>query len=385
MVLILAAAVAVAVAADPQIVVTGVPLSRLKADAEACIAQQCPAKQDIDLSIRYAEGLFKTGRYAEARRTLTATASRTKGARLQEPIAVSELYLALANVAAHDGERRIVRRATYDRAAVLRDSLPADAPEKLLADMSIVDLQMRDGDYPRAARGYAGIADRAKAAGEVRIFAALKLRQASLAHTRQRPAEADALLAELSASTDLRLRPYRLAARAFGARLARERGDKQATDRFLAELAREPQRAAPLLLWSPPIAAPSDPVEKNKFEVTTDSASRSSDYTGTRWADIGYWIKPDGTVETPEILRGTLTAGRAGQVLASIAGRRYASFAGGEEGGQYRAERVTLTADYAVPVGSLIRRRFNNPHYEFLDITGGAPELPREQAANTKG
>ncbi len=382
MVLFLAVAVATAVAGDPQIVVTGVPLSKLKADAEACIIQHCPAKQDIDLSIRYAEGLFKTGRYSDARRTLTATASRTKSARGQEPIAVSDLYLALANVATHDGEQRVIRSATYDRAAVLHEFLPVNAPETLLADVSVVDLQMRGGDYMRAARGYASIAERAKAAGELRIFAALKLRQASLAHTRQRDAEADALLAELSASSDPRLRPYRLAARAFGARLARERGDKQATDRFLAELAREPQRAAPLLLWSPPIAPPADAVEKNKFQITTDTASRSSDYTGTRWADIGYWIKPDGTVETPEVLRGTLTAARASQVLASIAGRRYASFAGGEDGGQYRAERVTLTADYGVPIGSLVRRRLNNPHYEFLDITGGAPELPREQARN---
>ena len=42
--------------------------------------------------------------------------------------------------------------------------------------------------------------------------------------------------------------------------------------------------------------------------------------------------------------------------------------------GLYRIERWTLTFDYATPIGSLIRRRAINPHYEQLDITPAPPE-----------
>ncbi len=367
-VLALAAATVTSPSDPAEIVVLGIPLSKLKLDHDECLETRCATIKDVNVSVRYAEGLFKVGRYVESRRVLTASGSRTKAARKQEPVAVSNLYLALANVATHEGDQRIVRNSTFQRAAILHDALPLDAPESLAADMSVADLDNRAGDYPRAAHQYASLAIRAAAADHVRIFAALKLRQATVAHLRRRETEASAFLAELTNATDERLRPYRVASRALAARFAVDRGDKGAIDRLLGELASEGPRTAPTLLWSAAPPVPSNPVAATPGDRVTDTETRSSDVIGLRWADIGYWIKPDGSVETPVLLRGNLGDARVASLSAWITRRRYAPFFN-DAGGQYRAERVTLTADYAVPKGSLIARRLLNPRYEFLDIT----------------
>ena len=145
--------------ADPTIVVTGIPMSKLKAAVDRCVTGGCPPKEDIDASIRYAEGLFRTGKYQDARRVLAGSLGRTKGAAKDEPIALSELHQATATVAMHEGEQAVVKAATFARARVLHDALPANAPEVLTADLGVGDLQARLGDNASAATSYARVAD----------------------------------------------------------------------------------------------------------------------------------------------------------------------------------------------------------------------------------
>lgn len=372
--LAIAAATAAAVPGGDTIVVTAVPLSRLKSDLDSCIAARCPAKQDIDLSIRYAEGLFRTGKLVDAKHLLQATAGRTKGADAAEPVARSELFQATATVAQHEGDQRIFRDATFARAAVLRDNLSPAAPETLTAELGVGDLRARFGDPFRAADSYAATADKARAAGYPRIEMAARLRQAMLYHSRKRDGEARAVLDAVAADPRPGLQAYRLGARILTARIARDRGDTRATDELLAALAREPRGPAPMLLWSPPLphaADTGDAFRDRTGGLAVDTSIRSSDMLDLGWADIGYWVRPDGRVEEAEVLRGNRKPGWAVPALAWVNALRFRP--GGDGAGQYRVERFTLTADYAVPVGSLIRRRILHPRYEHLDITGGAP------------
>ena len=108
----------------------------------------------------------------------------------------------------------------------------------------------------------------------------------------------------------------------------------------------------------------------NGFEIQQDTQTRSSDRASLRWADVGFWITPGGTVADAEVLRGSRDATWAAPIVATIAARRYTPFADAPSGqGRYRIERFTLTADFVTPIGSNIRRRAGAPHYERLDLT----------------
>jgi hypothetical protein len=167
-------------------------------------------------------------------------------------------------------------------------------------------------------------------------------------------------------------RPYRVAARVLTARIARARGDKAATDAMIAALQNDPDKGAPTLVYSPPYAKPTDPVHHDPFEVTADTQTRSGDVRGLLWVDIGFGIRDDGTVATPEVLRSSRTSGWASPLLKMVGARRYTPSTGNDETpGHYRVERYTLTADFGTPIGSLIRRRVSTPRFEQLDLTDG--------------
>jgi hypothetical protein len=134
-----------------------------------------------------------------------------------------------------------------------------------------------------------------------------------------------------------------------------------------------------LLLWQPPLFNPPDPANPDDYIRVTSDASA---FSGVRWADIGFLIKPDGTTESPEWLRGNGSPAWANVILRAIAGRRYAPT--GTSAGLYRIERWTLTSDYATSGGTMVRRRSAfHPHYEQLDFTPAAPADDRDGTTAT--
>ena len=146
-----------------------------------------------------------------------------------------------------------------------------------------------------------------------------------------------------------------------------------ASDAFAARLAALPPGTQPLLVSEPKLPAPGvprggviDPL------VMRDSGAQGADMLGLRWADIGYWIRPDGRVADVTIVRSSPRPDWVRPLLGHIAGRRYAAFAIDDSFGQgrYRVERYTLTADYGTPIGSLVRRRVKNKRYEMMEMTG---------------
>ncbi len=178
-----------------------------------------PPRADIVVSVRYAEALFRSGKYVGAREVLARATHRNAGAGPVEPLALSQLYLAQANVAAHLGEQRDVRDATLASARVADDFLPAGDRDRLLADLRLADWRLdsqrleRTSHNPAVAdAAYARIAEEARASGHADVAAAADLHLAWALHARHADARAGRLLAGVAAGTDPAARPYRLAA-----------------------------------------------------------------------------------------------------------------------------------------------------------------------------
>lgn len=133
----------------------------------------------------------------------------------------------------------------------------------------------------------------------------------------------------------------------------------------------------PVLLYSPPI-----------IQVVNDRAFRGGDVIAQmatenyddQWADVSFWVKPDGRVADPDILRGSKALDRywLKPVLAAIAARRYAPLKlAANDPGLLRVERYTRTAHLVTSTGSRLRVREAFPRIEMLDLTAeGSATLP---------
>lgn len=88
-------------AAPPPITMTGTRLQDYAVSLDARVAAHCPPRADTVASIPNAEALFRRGDYRVVREVLAKSTARNAHAGAVEPVALSPLYLAQANVAAH--------------------------------------------------------------------------------------------------------------------------------------------------------------------------------------------------------------------------------------------------------------------------------------------
>lgn len=357
---------------DPEIIVTG------RRDAmtalAACLARRCPPVEDISASLAVAEQEFLLGDYRGARRVLASAVSRNKGYAAIHPRAVATLYDVHARIAYHYGDVDHYRRSTFRRAEILKAGLPDADAERLRASAHIGDMLASLDKYREADRHYASVGRTARAAGQAKMAFAMDLRRAWLRHARGDSGLARRDLRALAASTqeaDLRLVTSILLAR-----LARDLGEPDQLVALIAEIARQPEGTPPTLLFEPPVWNPTAAVsDRDRIGPTSANAiDIPLGLNAFRWIDIGYWIRPDGRVADAEILRGGRTAAWAAPVVKAIAGRRYAPTEA-EVGapGQYRLERVTYTADFAVPRGSFVKQRVGRSRLRRQDITRALP------------
>jgi len=349
------------------ITVTASRLEDFAAAAERCARGGCRTREDVAVSVSYASALFDRGQYLDAKRLLAAAVARNRPAGSAEPLAVSQLYTAQATLAKHEGDQKIVRDATWASRNLLAASPGVPVLQRLTAEFRLGDWQLRTGKFSGAEARFAAIAAEARAAGEDGLADIAELRRALTLAAMRRRADSFALLETLAARTGPGADPVRRAALATASRLAFVRGDLNAADGYMARLTAIAAGPEPLLVSEPPLPKP-----------------RSRDIVALRWVDIGFWIRPDGQVDDAAILRGSATTDWAQVLIDYINGRRYSGFAAGAGGdqakdqakdqvGRYHVERYTLTADYGVGVGSLIRRRGVNPRFEMLEMSGAQP------------
>jgi hypothetical protein len=343
------------------ITVTARRISDLEADVAACAAAPCSTRRDVAVSVAYASALFNEGRYGDATKVVNAAIARVKGNAAAEPVAVSQLYSAQAKLYQHYGDARITRRAAFSSYTVLRDNLGPAALHSLSAAYRLGQWQVRAGRFVEAEAQFAQVARLAGEAGYATLADASDLHRAQLLERRSEPEAAFALLDEIAARNhgpdddgDMQR-----AALATALRLASERRERRRADAYAAKLAAMGAGDEPLLVSQSPLPDP------------------QQDIVGWRWVDIGYWIRPDGSVEQIEVLRGSARHGWANPLLRHIETRRYAPTRGTI--GHYKVERYTMTADKLDNVGRLTQKRVLNPRFEMSPMPARRPDAGETQ------
>ena len=91
----------------------------------ACIARQCPPKEEIDASLAHAEDQFLAGDYPEAQRTLAKARGRNMRYKRELPVEVGDLLRASGRMLAVNGQRDAARITAIDSLDALKSGLPS--------------------------------------------------------------------------------------------------------------------------------------------------------------------------------------------------------------------------------------------------------------------
>lgn len=385
---------------DKPIVITGVRISELKDTLSKCLARKCPPDQDIAASTALAEQEFVEGKYQDARATLKASLSRNKNYAKDYPEPVANLFRADSRIAAHMGAGDEYRTETFGVVSALKAGLPNDDPRVLAAEIEVGDMFARMGQIDAAVQKYHALADRASKVNQPNIEGMARLRVVALyaqvaSQNRQNyvayAVEARDAAIRLAKDHDPRMKDFATAANLLVTRLAAKNGDKAAVDRLVAAYvaAGAGAGARPVALYSPPMKG-IDAVYDGSIPAPVWSKINSGELIG-QWADISYWVKPDGTVDDVDVLRGgvgALTGPRKVNptfdevwtlpIIQQIKGRRYAPLPGDRNGpGLLRVERYTLTAWLADGVGPSDKgsriQTSSAPRFEMLDLSVDPP------------
>lgn len=355
---------------EPTIVVTAQRATETA--LEECLARKCGVREDAVASILHAQTQFAEGNYPAARKTLRASLVRNQGATEQDPRALSALWHALARVTLHDGDVDEYRRAALRSATIIANATSVTPQERQMGEMQVGDALAAGGDIDGAIRRYRRVGKMAADKGDVELEQLMALRAINARSGIQgRLAVRSAIEREMQ-NPNLTAR-----ARTVGLALIAQLQDKNAGPEIVAldSVPVQSADAAPLLLWAPKdkLTEQREAIARaaavNDFTLLNILLPRSSEAKLYHWADVGFWVRPDGRVEEARMLRGKAEQSWAQDVVKLVQERRYAPFSA-EPGsqGRYKIERVTLTYNHMTPGGSLIRRRSGLPSYQFEDL-----------------
>lgn len=349
-------------AAEPDIVVTGQPLSQTRDNLAKCLAASCPPEADIDASLAHAENQFVAGDYQGAHDTLRESIDRNRKYRSRYPVPVSDLYRAEATVSEHLGELTRQRHSIVNMRDTLKDYLTPDDPRALAAELEVADFRLKTGWPEKAAEKYLAVEQEALAAHAPQVAVLGRLRYLSLL---LREAEANRQNAQAFKRArkeieDFIVHPtagaerYALIGRVLLARLDRLAGNTQSTEALIAEIVAQGGSGRPVLLYAPLM-----------------KLDERRPYLPDKWIDVGFWVNDLGRVEDVEILRNGGTPDWADVVLRSAEKRLYApaTQADGEVLKFYMVERYTLTSHWTWDTGARAKVRSPSLRIERLDLT----------------
>jgi hypothetical protein len=371
---------------ETPIVVTGVRLDDARKRLEDCLARNCPPLEDMAATLQYAEALFVAGDYRKASSILQRSLGRNRDESGRYPNAVAGVYRALARVSIHEGDGERYRSASYGAVRSLKDGLPDDDPRVLGGILETAEMHASLGEVGSASRQYKSVAAKAREIGRQDLAAMADLRLALFNH-RQGLGSGRRQMEAIAESQDPRIRIQRLAARIMLARIDRERGDMASSDRLVAQLAAMGLRK-PTLIYAPPIAVKeTGKVARGAAFGGIGGSSSGAEGVPVRtepmmepnegfdyWADVGFWIGPDGRVDEVEVLRSKGPTQWMEPVVRSISGRVYATSGEASEA-SYRVERFTYTSLFETRTGTRIQSHSAQGRIESMDIS------PDESAA----
>jgi hypothetical protein len=358
--LLLAQGASAPMAASDEVIVIG---RRAEEELAACIARHCSPAEEVEASLHASVEQFADGRYGDARGTLRTAIARNQKYAADMPGPVSSLHATLATVAEHEGDTNLWRTSARNNVLVLRRHLGEADPATLREELNFADGLVGLGAPEEADGAYGSVQRLATQTGRSDVAAGAAFRRAWLALMRNRFSAAERFAddaVQLSGANKRLMMDLREILRA---RVAIRKGDEGAVDTLAARLRRS-AAAPPQLLFSPKIenvnpAARSRREQRNPWH---DSQ--------IRFADVGYWIRPDGRTAEVEVLR-TSDLGQWGPaILRQVSTRRYVPLAV-EPGhpGLYRIDRFTVRAEIGTPTGTRIAQRMGNLTVHIIDLT----------------
>lgn len=373
-------AVAAPVPAAPQgdgektIVVVGRRLADTERALAACIARQCPPKEEIDASLAHAENQFLAGDYPASRRTLLAARKRNAKYAKDLPIDVSDLLRANSRLAILNGMPTAGRINTIDTLDVLKGGLPADDPRVLMQRLSVGDVFAKQGRFEASRDIYGTVEKQAHKAGLPMVEGLAMLRTAvqytALAAVDARYKDsAKAAIARIRATTDPALAPFRDSMPTLERNVALGGKVHDAEKAMLAKTPSAERVNRAILVYAPPIKL-ADQSRSNSTTVFVGGDDTP------QWIDVAFWIAPDGSVRDIDVARQSDNA--KGQwielVKKALAGRLYRPLAlGANDPGLRRIERYSLFYDRAFATGSRVSTRSPLPNIEVTDLTVDTP------------
>jgi hypothetical protein len=309
---------------------------------KACIERKFPTDDDSDAATAHAENQFISGDYEGARQTLRAAIRRHRGAAKTFPVAVADLWRSDARVSAHLGLGSAYRLSAIAAIAALKTGLGEDDPRYIAQRLELGDAYARLGDIERAREVYRwGIRRTAQSGAEkVRGYALFRLAALEVGLNGGNSTVARETIAELIGSTSAAMAPYRTAGLLLDARSRMKEDGGAAFERILAGL-RTQSGERPILIGT------GLTVQSQRNSVSRDLTNDESDgASAAQWVDIGFWIRPDGSVADVDMMRESPDLERdwVAEVSRTIATRRYAPLATVRDGpGLFRVERYTRT------------------------------------------
>lgn len=361
------------------VVVTARPLDATARALAECRARRCSPDEEARAALAHAENQFVAGTYEGARETLQATINRIKGAAKAYPVPVSDVLRANARIDLHLGEAELYRLGQVDALHALKQGLPASDGRVLVQRIEAIDADARTGRFEGALGEYAAAAADAHAAGLAVVEGYARLRIVVLLTAISNVnAGYEGSLKEAVRWFGKRsdLTAFATAAKLTELQHFARKGDAAAIEALVKAAGSGP---TPRLLYAPTLTQQEEARMENGGSVTSRLAA--DDY-GDQWADVSFWVQPDGTVGDVDVLRGGRKLRRdwLGPVVHSIKGRRYAALDGPADApGALRIERYSLTAFWSTTTGSRMRVREAQPRVEMLDLTA-EPATPARPA-----
>lgn len=363
-------AAAPATAEEKTIVVVAKRLQDTGRALAACIARQCPPKEEIDASLAHAENQFLAGDYQAAQATLWKARGRNMRYREELPVDVADLLRAGSRVAAANGLADVSRITAIDSLDALKSGLPATDYRIFSQRLAVGDSFFQNGRIIAARDIYNKVAAQAHDAGQPRmegyaLFRLAGLMTAAATVNSSYRNSAHEALRRIDQTTAPELAPFREAAQQLRCRLAGKARDE---DRLACARALNGGKASRAeLIYAPSIDLQGRPDVK----ATTSNVVNQGDQK-PQWADIAFWVAPDGSVRGIDTVRTSPNA--RGDWLIKVVdalGKRVYRSLDMPPGnpGLRRIERYSLVYNVAPIKNTRVRGRSPTPRLEILDLT----------------
>lgn len=338
--------------------------NRAEKELAACLARNCPPAEEVEKSLQASVEQFGAARYDDAQQTLQRAIGRNRRYAAQLPGPVSSLYATLATVAEHQGREDLWRSAARENVSLLRQYVGETRPETLQQELAFADTITGLQNFQLASGMYRSIQEKAAGSGQRELAAVSAFRRAWLAMLEERDDQAVRLAdqAVAIAGPDDKITPQ--LGQILRARIAIRRGDKDAVDQ-LASTLRQSATSTPRMLWQPKLEDLNLSSDLGFFN--TNVRLKGSDLM---YADVGYWVRPDGRTSGVEILRTSGLGQWSGAITRQVSGRRYIPLdLPASSQGIYRIDRFTVRAAFDVPTGTRIAQRMGRMEVHIIDLT----------------